>query len=71
MEGIKFWLKFWPPISDESVIENLSCFEKITFTKDSFSKTHIDYNYLQSILKQKLFTTIIKMPSRKAWVERS
>ncbi len=35
-----------------------------------FHKTHKQHNYLQLILKQKVFTKVIKMPSWKAWVRR-
>jgi hypothetical protein len=36
-----------------------------------FYKTHKHYNYLQSILKQKLFTKVVKNAKiEKGWVER-
>jgi len=35
-----------------------------------FYKTHKHYNYLQWLLKQKVFTKVIKMPSLKAQMER-
>ncbi len=34
-------------------------------------KTHKHYNYLLTMLKQKVFTKFVKMPSSEAWVERS
>jgi hypothetical protein len=33
------------------------------------SKTHKHYNFLQSLLKWKVYTKIIKMPSWKTWVQ--
>jgi hypothetical protein len=35
-----------------------------------FYKTHKHYNYLQCLLKQKVFTKVIKMPSLKAQMEK-
>ncbi len=35
------------------------------------NETHKHYNYLQLILKQKLFTKVMKMQSRKAWGNRA
>jgi hypothetical protein len=35
-----------------------------------FSQTHNYYNHLQKILKQEVFTKVIKMPSSKAWVDK-
>ncbi len=33
-------------------------------------KTQKHYNYLQSILKHRVFTNVIKMTGYEAWVER-
>jgi hypothetical protein len=38
------------------------------YYKQLFTNKHC--NYLQSILEQRVFTKLIKMPSEKAWVER-
>ncbi len=49
---------------------------KVSSNKSSFlqtiilQKTHNHYNYLQSQLKQILFTKVIKIPSLMAWVKR-
>jgi hypothetical protein len=34
-----------------------------------FYRSHNNYNYLQSLLKHKVPTKVIKMPSCKAWVQ--
>jgi hypothetical protein len=31
---------------------------------------HKHYNYLQGVLKQKVFTKVIKLPSGRLWVQR-
>ncbi len=35
------------------------------------SKTHKYYNYLRRLIKGKVFTKVIKMPSWRAWVQRT
>jgi len=45
--------------------------EKIEFTAKEYFAKHKHYNYLPSILKQKLFTQkLLKMSSCENWLER-